>query len=40
MREGEGAGKPEEREDSRSVQSTKMGWEKGEEIGKCLVPRP
>ena len=27
-------------EDSRSFQPRKMGWEKGEGVGKCLVPRP
>ena len=37
---GEGVGQWEEREGSRSVQSRKMGWEKGEGGQKCLVPRP
>ena len=39
-REGERVGQWEEREGSRSIQSRKMGWEKGEGVGKCLVPRP
>ena len=38
--EGEGIGQREEREGPRSVQSRKIGWEKGERVKKCLVPRP
>ena len=39
-RGGEGFGQQEKREGSRSVQSRKMGWEKGEGVRKCQVPRP
>ena len=37
-REGEGVGQQEEREGSRSVQSRKMGWEKGEGAGSAWCP--
>ena len=38
-REGEGFGQWEEREGSWSIQSRKMGYEKREGVGKCLVSR-